>query len=143
MATPPSATSLNVENIVFPSSVKPPGGSNTLFLGGAGRLRAIPLLAGSGRENAEELVKSGVLLQRDKQCTAWGGWRNVWEGNGICGGFWQVVVGGVRSGGTVNWSGFGGSGKHFATQVVERIRKRRKMITELQGFEDRGMTSGW
>ncbi|KAL4556838.1 hypothetical protein LXL04_035002 [Taraxacum kok-saghyz] len=36
MAPPPSTTSLQVESIVFPPSVKPPGATNTLFLAGAG-----------------------------------------------------------------------------------------------------------
>ncbi|KAI3508625.1 hypothetical protein L1887_23634 [Cichorium endivia] len=36
MAAPPSSTSLQVESIVFPPSVKPPGTTNTLFLAGAG-----------------------------------------------------------------------------------------------------------
>lgn len=79
MAAPPSATSLNVENIVFPSSIKPPGGTNTLFLGGAGvrgmeiqgnfvkftgigvylEDKAVPSLAGKWKgKTAEELVNS-------------------------------------------------------------------------------------
>nr|ASX95441.1 chalcone isomerase [Chamaemelum nobile] len=79
MAAPPSATSLNVENIVFSSSVKPPGRANTLFLGGAGvrgmeiqgnfvkftgigvylEDKAIPFLAGKWKgKTAEELVNS-------------------------------------------------------------------------------------
>nr|Q8LKP9.1 RecName: Full=Chalcone--flavanone isomerase; Short=Chalcone isomerase [Saussurea medusa]AAM48130.1 chalcone isomerase [Saussurea medusa] len=36
MAPPPSSTSIQVESIVFPPSVKPPGATTTLFLGGAG-----------------------------------------------------------------------------------------------------------
>ncbi|KAJ0833578.1 putative chalcone isomerase [Helianthus annuus] len=36
MAKPNSTTSLQVESIVFPPSAKPPGATNTLFLGGAG-----------------------------------------------------------------------------------------------------------
>ena len=36
MAPPPSLTGLQVETTAFPPSVKPPGSSNTLFLGGGG-----------------------------------------------------------------------------------------------------------
>ncbi|KAL4339424.1 hypothetical protein GQ457_08G011030 [Hibiscus cannabinus] len=36
MSTSPSITDLQVENVAFPPSVKPPGSTNTLFLGGAG-----------------------------------------------------------------------------------------------------------
>ncbi|KAL9992842.1 putative chalcone isomerase [Helianthus debilis subsp. tardiflorus] len=36
MAKPNSTTSLQVESIIFPPSAKPPGATNTLFLGGAG-----------------------------------------------------------------------------------------------------------
>ncbi|CAH1445254.1 unnamed protein product [Lactuca virosa] len=36
MAPPPSPTSLQIESVVFPPSVKPPGATNTLFLAGAG-----------------------------------------------------------------------------------------------------------
>ncbi|OMP02719.1 Chalcone isomerase [Corchorus olitorius] len=33
---PPSVTAIQVENVTFPSTVKPPGSTKTLFLGGAG-----------------------------------------------------------------------------------------------------------
>lgn len=33
---PPSVTAVEVENVAFPPTVKPPGSANTLFLGGAG-----------------------------------------------------------------------------------------------------------
>ncbi|KAK8651360.1 hypothetical protein V6N13_140964 [Hibiscus sabdariffa] len=36
MPTSPSITELQVENVAFPPTVKPPGSTNTLFLGGAG-----------------------------------------------------------------------------------------------------------
>ncbi|KAK8531804.1 hypothetical protein V6N13_131163 [Hibiscus sabdariffa] len=36
MSTSPSITELEVENVTFPPTVKPPGSTNTLFLGGAG-----------------------------------------------------------------------------------------------------------
>ena len=36
MSTSPSVTEIQVENIIFPSTVKPPGSTKTLFLGGAG-----------------------------------------------------------------------------------------------------------
>ncbi|CAH1427573.1 unnamed protein product [Lactuca virosa] len=35
MAPPPSPTSLQIESVVFPPSVKPPGATTTLFLVGA------------------------------------------------------------------------------------------------------------
>nr|BBA68552.1 chalcone isomerase [Nemophila menziesii] len=36
MSTLPSTTDIQIENYVFPATVKPPGSTNTLFLGGAG-----------------------------------------------------------------------------------------------------------
>ncbi|GMI84867.1 TRANSPARENT TESTA 5, CHALCONE FLAVANONE ISOMERASE, chalcone isomerase [Hibiscus trionum] len=36
MSTPPSVAEVQVENVTFPSTVKPPGSTNTFFLGGAG-----------------------------------------------------------------------------------------------------------
>ncbi|MFQ6649112.1 hypothetical protein Gotur_022933 [Gossypium turneri] len=36
MSTSPSVTELQVENFTFPPTVKPPGSTKTLFLGGAG-----------------------------------------------------------------------------------------------------------
>ncbi|GMJ11932.1 TRANSPARENT TESTA 5, CHALCONE FLAVANONE ISOMERASE, chalcone isomerase [Hibiscus trionum] len=36
MSTSPSITELEVENVTFPPTVKPPGSAKTLFLGGAG-----------------------------------------------------------------------------------------------------------
>nr|APT37062.1 chalcone isomerase [Coleus scutellarioides] len=36
MSTPPSVSEIQVESVVFPPAVKPPGSDKTLFLGGAG-----------------------------------------------------------------------------------------------------------
>ncbi|KAI3758204.1 hypothetical protein L6452_05757 [Arctium lappa] len=85
MALPPSSTGLQVESIVFPPSVKPPGATTTLFLGGAGvrgmeiegkfvkftgigvylEDKAIPSLAGKWKDKTAAELTDSVQLYRD------------------------------------------------------------------------------
>ncbi|KVI06946.1 Chalcone isomerase [Cynara cardunculus var. scolymus] len=81
----PSSTSIQVEFIVFPPSVKPPGATTTLFLGGAGvrgmeiqgnfvkftgigvylEDKAIPSLAGKWKGKTAAELKDSVQFYRD------------------------------------------------------------------------------
>uniref|UniRef100_A0AAU8HMI8 Chalcone-flavonone isomerase family protein n=2 Tax=Silybum marianum TaxID=92921 RepID=A0AAU8HMI8_SILMA len=85
MALPPSSTSIHVESIVFPPSVKPPGATTTLFLAGAGvrgmeiegnfvkftgigvylEDKAIPSLAGKWKGKTAAELTDSVQFYRD------------------------------------------------------------------------------
>ncbi|CAL0300480.1 unnamed protein product [Lupinus luteus] len=58
MATP-TVTSVEIENVVFPSTVKPPGSANAFFLGGAG-VRGLQI-----QDNFVKFTSIGIYLHHD------------------------------------------------------------------------------
>ncbi|OIV91238.1 hypothetical protein TanjilG_30460 [Lupinus angustifolius] len=53
----PTVTSVEIENVVFPSTVKPPGSANAFFLGGAG-VRGLQI-----QDNFVKFTAIGIYLQ--------------------------------------------------------------------------------